>query len=162
MEWSISKLGRIERGETGKLTARDIEALCGVLGFNAETTAAMVGLNRQAAAKSWWHSFGDLIPEGFNVYVGLETSATQMDIYRPDIVPGLLQTADYARALDRVYFPNDSEEEQARRVELRMNRQTIITRKSSPTKVSVVLQESVLHTMVGGPAIMAGQLPAPR
>ncbi|MFE3001857.1 helix-turn-helix domain-containing protein [Nocardia sp. NPDC059246] len=158
MEWSISKLGRIERGETGKLTARDIEALCGVLGFTAETTAAMVGLNRQAAAKSWWHSFGDLIPEGFNVFVGLETSAQSMDIYRPDVVPGLLQTADYARALDRIYFPNDSEDEQDRRVQLRMNRQTIITRKARPTKTSVVLHESVLHTVVGGPAVMAGQL----
>ncbi|MBF6183518.1 helix-turn-helix domain-containing protein [Nocardia otitidiscaviarum] len=158
MEWSISKLGRIERGEIGKLTSRDVEALCGIVGFDAEMTAAMIGLNKQAAEKSWWHSFGDLIPEGFNVYVGLETSAHVMDVYRPDVVPGLLQTADYARALDRIYFPDDSEEEQERRVQLRCRRQTIVTRKSNPTKVGVVLHESVLHTNVGGPAVMAAQL----
>lgn len=158
MEWSISKLGRIERGETGKLTTRDVEALCGIVGFDAVTTTAMVGLNKQAAEKSWWHSFGDLIPEGFNVYVGLETSARSMDIFRPDIVPGLLQTADYARALDRIYFPDDSEAEQDRRVQLRSKRQTIVTRKSNPTEVAVVLHESVLHTVVGGPAVMSTQL----
>ncbi|PFW99831.1 hypothetical protein CJ469_04865 [Nocardia farcinica] len=158
MEWSISKLGRIERGETGKLTSRDIEALCDIIGFDPDTTAAMIGLNKQAAEKSWWHSFGDLIPEGFNVYVGLETSATALDIYRPDVVPGLLQTADYARALDRLYFPDDTDEESDRRVQLRHRRQKIITRKTNPTILDVVLHESVLHTVVGTAEVMAAQL----
>ncbi len=158
MEWSLSKLARIERGEVGKLTTRDVEALCAILDFDTERTAAMVGLNKQTAAKTWWHGFGDVIPEGFNVYVGLESTATTLDIYRPDIVPGLFQTADYARSLDRIYFPDDSEEEQENRIELRTGRQRIMTRKTSPARVNLVLHESVLHTVVGDSTVMAGQL----
>ncbi|WP_228001036.1 helix-turn-helix domain-containing protein [Nocardia australiensis] len=158
MEWSISKLGRIERGEEGKIRKADVQQLCDILGFSAERTAVMVGLAQQADVKSWWHAFGDLIPEGFVMYVDLEWTAHGMTIYRPDLVPGLLQTAAYARALDRIYFPHDSEEEQEGRVQLRMQRQAIITRKTNPTKVDVVLHESVLHTVVGSPATMAGQL----
>lgn len=158
MEWSLSKLARIERGEVGKLTTRDIEALCAILEFDSERTAAMVGLNKQIAAKTWWHGFGDVIPEGFNVYVGLESTAATLDIYRPDIIPGLFQTTDYARALDRIYFPDDSEDEQQSRIELRAGRRRIMTRRTSPAKVNLVLHESVLHTVVGEPAVMAEQL----
>lgn len=158
MEWSLSKLARIERGEVGKLTTRDVEALCAILEFDSERTAAMVGLNKQTAAKSWWHGFGDVIPAGFNVYVGLESSATALDIYRPDIIPGLFQTSDYSLALDRAYFPNDSEEEQQSRVEFRQSRQRIITRKTNPARVDLVLHESVLHTVVGSAAVMSSQL----
>jgi hypothetical protein len=158
MEWSISKLGRIERGEEGKLRIADVTQLCGILGFDADRTAVMVGLAQQADAKNWWHAFGDLIPEGFVMYVDLESTAHQMTIFRPDLVPGLLQTAAYARALDRIYFPHDSEEEQERRIRLRMQRQAILTRKTKPTRVEVVLHESVLRTVVGSPVAMAAQL----
>ncbi|MFE7796837.1 helix-turn-helix domain-containing protein [Nocardia sp. NPDC057440] len=158
MQWSPSKLSRLERGEPGKLYARDIELLCQILGFDTEQTAAMKGLAQQAVVKNWWHGFGDLIPEGFSVFVGLETSAVEMTIYRPDLVPGLFQTADYARALDRIWFAKDSEEEQDRRIQLRMSRQTVITRKTKPARVDIVLYESVLHAVVGGPRVMSAQL----
>ncbi|MFQ6327158.1 helix-turn-helix domain-containing protein [Nocardia sp. CWNU-33] len=158
MEWSISKLGRIERGEEGKIRKADVQQLCDILGFTPERTAVMVGLAQQADVKSWWHAFGDLIPDGFVMYVDLEWAAHEMTIYRPDLVPGLLQTAAYARALDRIYFPHDSEEEQEGRVRLRMERQAIVSRKTRPTRVDVVLHESVLHTIVGSPATMAAQL----
>ncbi|WP_330250704.1 helix-turn-helix domain-containing protein [Nocardia sp. NBC_00565] len=158
MEWSISKLGRIERGEEGKIRKADVQQLCDILGFGEERTAVMVGLAQQADVKSWWHAFGDLIPDGFVMYVDLEWTADAMTIYRPDLMPGLLQTAAYARALDRIWFPHDSEEEQEGRIRVRMERQAVITRKTNPTKVDVVLHESVLHTIVGSPATMAGQL----
>jgi transcriptional regulator with XRE-family HTH domain len=155
MEWSISKLGRIERGEEGKLRKADVQQLCEILGFGEDRTAVMVGLAQQADVKNWWHAFGDVIPEGFVMYVDMESSARELTIYRPDLVPGLLQTAAYARALDRIYFPRDSEDEQERRIRLRMERQSIVTRKTKPTRIDVVLHESVLHTIVGDPATMA-------
>ena len=158
MQWSISTQSRLERGELGKIRDRDLRELGQALGFTDEETAAMVGLLQQAAEKRWWHSFGDLIPESFDVYVGLETDAYSLDIYRPDIVPGLFQTADYAAALDRIYFPTDSEEEQDRRIQLKLRRQAIITRKAKPVNVDLVLNESVLNMTVGSPAIMAAQL----
>ncbi|MFI2281481.1 helix-turn-helix domain-containing protein [Nocardia beijingensis] len=158
MEWSISKLGRIERGEEGKLRKADVQQLCEILDFSEDRTAVMVGLAQQADVKNWWHAFGDLIPDGFVMYVDMESSAHEMTIYRPDLVPGLLQTAAYARALDRTYFPHDSEDEQERRIRLRMERQSILTRKTKPTRIDVVLHESVLHTIVGDPATMAALL----
>ncbi|MFF7938497.1 helix-turn-helix domain-containing protein [Nocardia gamkensis] len=158
MEWSISKLGRIERGEEGKLRKADVQQLCEILGFSEDRTAVMVGLAQQADVKNWWHAFGDLIPDGFVMYVDMESSAHEMTIYRPDLVPGLLQTAAYARALDRTYFPHDSEDEQERRIRLRMERQSILARKMKPTRIDVVLHESVLHTIVGDPATMAALL----
>lgn len=158
MQWSVSTQHRIEKGEFGNLRDRDIELLCTTLEFDAEKSAAMLGLFKQGAEKNWWHSFGDLIPAGFNIYVELEAAAKEMSIYRPDLVPGLLQTDEYARALDRIWFPRDSADEQDRRIELRMSRQKIITRNISPTGVDVVLHEAVLHSIVGDADVMAGQL----
>ncbi|MFC3964219.1 helix-turn-helix domain-containing protein [Nocardia jiangsuensis] len=91
IEMSASALQRIEAGETTRLRGRDIEALCDVYGVPPETTAAFVGLARQANVKSWWHQYGDLIPPDFNVYVGLESVAAQIYSYQPELIPGLLQ-----------------------------------------------------------------------
>ncbi|MBF6132275.1 hypothetical protein IU501_04615 [Nocardia otitidiscaviarum] len=108
--------------------------------------------------KTWYNSFNDLIRANFDVYLRMETGARSMEIFRPDLVPGLLQTADYARSLNRIYFPNELEEEQDRRIELKLKRQAIITRKKNPVIVDLALHESALHSMVGNEAIMAAQL----
>ncbi len=158
MQWSVSTQSRLERGELGKLRDRDLQLLGEVLGFKDGETAAMIGLLRQTAEKSWWHSFGDVILESFGVYVGLETDARSLDIYRPDIVPGLFQTAEYAATLNRIFFPKDSEDEQQRRIQLGRQRQMILTRKAKPATVNLVLQEAVLRTVVGGSSVMAAQL----
>ncbi|WP_280355386.1 helix-turn-helix domain-containing protein [Nocardia otitidiscaviarum] len=157
-DWSVSTQSRLERGEVGRLRQRDIELVCRSLGLTDDETAAMAGMFKQGAEKTWWHSFGDLIPESFNVYIELENEARTLEIYRPDLVPGLLQTAGYARVLDRIYFPYATEEEQARRIELRMKRQRIITRRASPVVVDAVLHEAVVHSQVGDRVTMAAQM----
>ncbi|WP_330228513.1 helix-turn-helix domain-containing protein [Nocardia sp. NBC_00508] len=158
MQWSKSKLARIEKAEGGGLLRElDIRELCRVLGFDDDMTTAMVELSRQSDAKCWWHTFDDVIRKSFNMYVGLESSATSLTMFRPNLVPGLLQTPDYARALDRIYFPDDTAEELDRRVQLRIKRQALIARRSRPTTLKVVLHESVLRTLVGGRKIMAAQ-----
>ncbi|MEV6137169.1 DUF5753 domain-containing protein [Nocardia sp. NPDC051990] len=78
-------------------------------------------------------------------------------ICHPVIVPGILQTADYARTLDRHYFPNDSDGELERHVALRMQQQHSVTRQRQPVRLSVILHENVLRTIVGGPRVMAAQ-----
>ncbi|MEU0499466.1 helix-turn-helix transcriptional regulator [Nocardia sp. NPDC005998] len=158
MQWSHSKYSRLERGEPGKVLDRDLTALGEVLEIPEGKVAAMIDLAHQVAEKTWYNTFDDLIRENFDVYMRLETDAHAMGIYRPDLVPGLLQTAEYARALNRIYFPKDSEEEQDRRIELKLQRQNIITRKKSPIGVDLMLHESALHSMVGDTAIMATQL----
>ncbi|MFI5780493.1 DUF5753 domain-containing protein [Nocardia sp. NPDC051570] len=118
----------------------------------------MIGLLHQPLMENWWRSFMDVMLGSFDVYLSLEAEARVLDIYQPHVVPGLFQTGDYAAALDRIYFPNDSEEDKRRRIELKLRRQRIITRKSRPVAVTLVLHETVLRTIVGGPAVMAAQL----
>ncbi|MEU7766499.1 helix-turn-helix transcriptional regulator [Nocardia sp. NPDC049190] len=155
---SSSVLQRLEKGQATRLKVRDIQAICVVLEMSDEMTTTLIGLLRQGAEKSWWHEYGSLIPASVDVYVGLETAARRLTTYQPSLVPGLLQTPDYARVLIRNASPCESDAEHARRVELRTKRQAIVTRKYQPAALDVTLHESVLHTAVGGPRVLATQL----
>lgn len=158
MEWGKSTLQRLEKGQTERVRVREVEDLCELYGVDEEKAAALKGLAQQAPARSWWHAYGDLIPAGFNLYVGLEAAARELTVYQPLVIPGLLQIADYARTLDRSYFPEDTDTELDRRVELRIQRQAIILRKRSPAAASVVLHEAAIRTRVGDRRVMAAQL----
>ncbi|WP_067698381.1 helix-turn-helix domain-containing protein [Nocardia jejuensis] len=158
MEWNKSTLSRLERGLTEKVRVRDVLSLCDAYGLDDKKTAAAKSLAEQTPAKSWWHAYADLIPAHSNLFVGLEAGAKVLTIFQPLIVPGLLQTADYARALDRTYFPADTESELDRRIELRTQRQHVILRQRRPAEALIVLHEAVLHTVVGSRRAMAAQL----
>jgi transcriptional regulator with XRE-family HTH domain len=155
---SSSVLQRLEKGAATRLRARDVEALCDVLGMTQDMTAAMVGLHQQGAAKSWWHEYGSVIPADFDVYVGLEAAARKLSVYQPSLVHGLLQTPDYARALIRAANPTEDSRDHERRVELRMKRQAIVTRRHQPIMLDMVFHESVLRSTVGGADVMSPQL----
>lgn len=155
---SASTLQRIERGMVAHLREVDIAALCGMYGFDEEHTAAMKALAVQGNELSWWCEYDDLLPANFDFYVGLEASACRLTTYEPELVPGLLQTPAYASALFHIGYPDDSADEHARRVQLRMRRQMRITRKHRPAELDVILRESVLRCMVGGSKVMAAQL----
>lgn len=154
---SSSTLQRMEMG-TAAARAADLDALCKIYGFDAGHTEAMKGLAAQGNEKSWWYEYGDVMPENFDFFVGLEASAQRLTTYEPELVPGLLQTPAYASVLIRSAYPDDGAEEHARRVKLRMRRQTRITRKHQPATFDVILRESVLHGMVGGSKVMATQI----
>ncbi len=158
MEWGASTLQRLEKGQSDRIRTIDIQELCRIYGIPDELSDGLKGLAQQAAVKSWWHAYGDLIPENFDIYVGLEASAQKLTSYQSEIVLGLLQIADYARALNRLGYPDDSDAEIERRVQLRMQRQALITRKVAPATVNVILHESVLRRVVGGAKVMAAQL----
>ncbi|WP_039794841.1 helix-turn-helix domain-containing protein [Nocardia araoensis] len=155
---SSSVLQRLEKGVATRLKVRDIEALCDALEMPPEMTAAMIGLHQQGAAKSWWHEYGTVIPADFDVYVGLETAARKLTVYQPSLVHGLLQTPDYARVLIRAANPTEDSHAHEKRVELRMKRQTIVTRKHQPIELDMVFHESVLRSTVGGADVMGPQL----
>ncbi|MEV5646681.1 helix-turn-helix transcriptional regulator [Nocardia sp. NPDC052254] len=158
MEWNKSTLSRLERGLTERVRVRDVSGLCEVYGLDQEKTDAARQLAEQTPARSWWRSYGDVIAAKFNTYVALEGDASELAIYQPLIVPGILQTADYARTVDRQYFSNGTDEELERRVALRMQRQHCVTRQRQPIRLSVILHENVLRTVVGDPRMMAAQL----
>ncbi|MFD6351871.1 helix-turn-helix domain-containing protein [Nocardia tengchongensis] len=155
---STSVLQRLESGIPTRLKVRDLQAICEVLEMPGDAADAMVGLLQQAGEKSWWHEYDSVIPANFDVYVGLETAARRLTTYQPALVPGLLQTSDYARALIHAVKPEESPADHQRRVDLRMRRQAKVFRKYQPLVLDVVLHEAALRCKVGGEAVMAAQL----
>lgn len=157
-ELSKSGLHRIETAQVAKVKIREIRALCETFGVPVDETSRVLKLAEQAQVKSWHTAFDGLYSDStFNMYVGLEAAARQLVAYH-EIVPGLLQTADYARALISAFYRDSSPEDIDRRVELRLKRQAVVTRKSVPVKLELLLHESALHRVVGGPRVMAAQL----
>ncbi|MEV6320778.1 helix-turn-helix transcriptional regulator [Nocardia sp. NPDC051787] len=155
---SASTLQRIEKGMVANLREVDLEALCKIYGFDANQTEAMKALAARGDVQNWWNEYDDLIPAKFDFFMGLEASAQKLTTYESELVPGLLQTPAYASALIHAVYPDDSAEEHARRVQLRMRRQTRITRKFQPVALDVILRQSVLHGVVGGYKVMSSQM----
>jgi len=157
LEWSEAKIWRIETGQTS-LRSLDVEAMCNVYGAPTELAKSLMALAKETKARGWWHSYGDVIPEDFDLYIGLEEAASQLAWYESELVPGLLQTDDYARTLIRAANPTDDDQEIERRVHVRTARQALLTRATAPPTLAVVLDEAILRRPVGGEKVMAGQL----
>lgn len=158
-ELSKSTLQRLEAADSVKLRIRDVQALCEIYEAEDEDVKRATDLAKQAQVKSWLlTAFGGLYSNtAFKTYVGLEASAKQLITYQ-EVIPGLLQTADYARTLVGSFLPGNDPEDIDRRVELRMRRQAIITRRAKPVKFEALIHESALHRVVGGSRIMKPQL----
>lgn len=157
LEWSEAKIWRIETGQTS-MRSFDVENMCRIYGAPVDLTEALMALAKETKAKGWWLSYSDVINEGFDVYIGLEEAANELRWYEAELVPGLLQTEDYARTLIRSDNPGTDDDEIERRVQLRVARQSLITRKTSPPALQIVLNESILRRPVGGREVMKVQL----
>ena len=157
LEWSETKMWRIETGQVS-LRSHDVDTMCRVYGVAPGLTDALKGLAKETKARGWWHAYGDVIPDWFDVYVGLEEAAQAINIYQSELVPGLFQTAGYARVVIGVRGVGADAEDLERRVLLRMTRQSLVTRVTDPTQLNVVVNEAVLRRPVGGTQVMAGQL----
>ncbi|MDL4773044.1 helix-turn-helix transcriptional regulator [Actinomadura xylanilytica] len=157
LEWSEAKMWRIETGQTS-LRSLDVEAMCRTYGAPDELREALMGLAKETKGKGWWHAYGNVIPDGFDLYIGLEEAAESLEEYSPELIPGLLQTPDYHRALLDKSRPDLQPDEVDRRVQLRAQRQSLVTRVTSPPTLGVVLNEAVVRRLVGGPEVMAVQL----
>jgi transcriptional regulator with XRE-family HTH domain len=146
---------RIEKAEVG-LRIPYVRELLRVYGVPAAEADDFVTLAREANQPGWWYKYRDVLPEWFSAYVSLESEASVIRLYEPHYVPGLLQTHDYATALMRVGFPNESKQDVGRRVALRMKRQDLLAKPEAPN-VWAILDETVLRRPVGGPEVMRAQ-----
>jgi len=156
---SESKISRMELGRVG-FKERDVADLLNLYGLDdAEERERLLALAKDANNPGWWHRYGDVLPSWFQSYLGLEAAAERIRTYETQFVPGLLQTVDYARAVVRIGQVTLKPEEIERRVELRMDRQRIITR-PRPVRLWAVLDEAVLRRPVGGPKVLRGQIEA--
>jgi transcriptional regulator with XRE-family HTH domain len=154
---SGSKMSRLETGRVG-FKPRDISDLLTLYGVtDDQERATLQELARQASARGWWHDFADVMPAWFEPYVGLEEAASSIRCYESQLIPALLQTADYAQAIARLGHPAGSADEIKRRVSLQLTRQAVLSR---PTLASLwlVLDEAALRRPVGSPEVMRGQL----
>jgi hypothetical protein len=157
LEWSEAKIWRIETGQTS-MRSHDVEAMCRVYGAPDELTEALKGLARETKGRGWWHSYGDVIPSWFDLYIELEAAAREMCVYQSELVPGLFQTADYIRTMLATYRSDLDSNEIERRVGLRIARQAVLTRATARPTVAVMLNEAVLHRAIGGRRVMRDQL----
>jgi transcriptional regulator with XRE-family HTH domain len=151
--FSMSKLSRMETGQ-GVSTARDIRDLCVLYGVNegAERDLLMK-LAADGRQRAWWQSY-DL---GYETYVGLEAEALAISAFQSSVIHGLLQTAEYARALHEGALPRFGPERIEMQIEAMLTRQRVLTREN-PSRLAVVLDEAALHRPVGGRRVMAAQL----
>lgn len=147
---------RLEKAEVA-LRPVYVEKLLETYGAERQVIQEFVELAERANEPGWWHSYRDAVPSWFTAYVSLETSAKTLRTYEPQYVTGLLQTPDYAHAVLRGGLPNGSEEEVARRVELRLRRQSLLEKTEAPT-LWVVMEEAVLHRAVGSSEVMREQI----
>jgi transcriptional regulator with XRE-family HTH domain len=153
---SGSKMSRLETGRVG-FKPRDIADLLTLYGVTDEQErATLQELARQASARGWWHDFADVMPAWFEPFVGLEEAASSIRVYEIQLVPALLQTAGYARAVARLRHPGGSDVEITRRVSLQKTRQDVVTR-AAPAHLWVVLDEAALRRPVGSPEVMRAQ-----
>ncbi len=147
---------RMEKAEVG-LRIPYVKELLRTYGVLAQEIEDFVRLAREANQPGWWYKYRDVLPDWFRAYVSLESEASVIRLYEPHYVPGLLQTEDYAAALLRIGFPNDSPEEIRRRADLRLKRQDLLDKPEAPA-VWAVLDETVLRRPVGGADVMRAQI----
>ena len=153
---SRSKISRVEHGRVS-FKERDVADLLSLYGVaDAEERAALLNLAREANTPGWWHAYSDVLSAWLEPYVGLEAAASVIRTYQIQFVPGLLQTEAYARALIR-QGAAASDEEIARRSELRASRQEILRRPGAP-QLWVLVDEGALRRPVGSREIVREQL----
>ena len=99
-----------------------------------DVTEALTSLAKETKAKGWWYSYDDAIPEWFELYVGLESAASRLRHYEPELIPGLLQTPAYTAEVFRVGKPEMPEAQINRGVAVRLARQAILTRSCPPRR----------------------------
>jgi transcriptional regulator with XRE-family HTH domain len=156
LECSASKISRIETGRVS-VSPRDVRDMLDLYGVPGEQRDDLVQLARESRHKGWWHAYSDAIQPRFATYIGLENAASEIRIYEVALIPALLQTQDYARAVitaGSVGAPDDVAE---RSVAVLMARQPLLTG-DDPPRVWAVLDEAALRRRVGGAGLMRLQL----
>ena len=157
--WHQSKVSRIETGSSG-VTPSDVTRLLDAYGVDdihlrslLEALAGSAG----GGGTGWWHAYRGLIPPQYRDFISLESQARDARTLETSVVPGLLQTADYARAVTRASLDGLPPDRLDSLVEVRLARQGVLYARP-PLRLSAVLDEAVLRREVGGSRVMREQL----
>lgn len=158
--WHQSKVSRIETGTSGVKPA-DVRLLLDAYGLAdvqlREVLLVLAGSEDNGGRHHWWHAYRGVLPPTYRDFISLESQASAMRTLETTVVPGLLQTPEYARAVTEAALEGASEERLDTLVEVRLARQDVL-RADPPLELSAVLDEAVLRRQVGGPGVMTRQL----
>ena len=155
----ISKLSRIESGDR-TISQVDLAGILTVYGLTPGSARweRLSALAASAAEKDWWDAYSDHIEPGFMEWLGLEDVAARISTFQTALIPSLLQTPDYARAVEQARQPHRSPGDIDTAVDISRKRQGVLTRAEDPADLEVILDESALRREVGGRRVAAEQL----
>lgn len=154
--WEQSKISRMETAKM-RITSGEVMELCETYGVHGDKRDQLVLLARSARQKDWWRDYSDYVKKGFIDFLAFEDEARTSCGYEAQVIPGILQCADYARAI-LLGTEKRRNDEVERHVELRVKRQERVTKSKDPLQIYAVIDEAVLHRHVEPPGVMAAQL----
>jgi transcriptional regulator with XRE-family HTH domain len=155
LDCSASKIRRIETGQVS-VSPRDVRDLLQIYGAPDDQRDSLIQLARESRQKGWWQAYGDSVEPHLATYLGMESTASEIRVYRGSKLPGLLQTEEYARTVVGANSPGIPRPGNERSVAYRMERQQ--QAKTRRPRLSVVLDEAALRRHIGGPDVMRAQL----
>lgn len=157
LECDRSKISRIETGQRG-IRPKELRELLTEYGVPDREQAALVAIASRGGRRGWWHPYADVLPGPYLDYVIMESAAAEIMTYEAQVVPDLLQTDDYTRAIiaaEPGYATDQQREEAAAAM---ATRRQVILGSPAERRLTVILGEAALHQAVGGPGVMAGQI----
>src|SRR5581483_10270324 len=155
LECDRSKISRIETGQRG-IRPKELRELLTEYGVPEVEQQALVGLARRGGQGGWWDEYSDVVPEAVAEYFIMETVAAEVMTYEAQLVPDLLQTPDYARAIAAAAPGSDADDRADRLTAAKAARQDVTLGRA--VRLSVVIGEAALRQVVGGPEVMAARL----
>jgi hypothetical protein len=153
LDFSVSKLSRIENAQV-LIDVHWVKSMLDVYDVGGARWSELLDLAREAQQPGWWRAYG----LGNNSYIAFETEASRLQEFTVSYVPGILQTADYARALMRAVPLRRTAEQLENEIAARMYRRHRLTAVENPLEFVAVVDESALHRPVGGPDVQRRQL----
>lgn len=154
--WSPSKVSRIETAQS-EITSGDLRKLLALYEVSGSQRDRLLELGRNAQQRGWWDAYGDTLRPEAATFLALEADAESVRWFAPVVLPGLLQTEQYARHVINSHMLIAPPARVERLVQVRLTSQDVLSRKR-PLDVAIVLDEAVLRRPVGGPQVLAGQL----
>jgi transcriptional regulator with XRE-family HTH domain len=157
LECDRSKISRIETGQRG-IRPKELRELMAEYGVPASEQLALLAISSRGGQHSWWHPYADVWSDAYLDYVIMESAASEIMAYEAQLIPDLLQTDDYARAIAAAEpgFLTDQQREDA--VAAKAVRRQVVLGGSSAVRLGVILGEGALRQAVGGPDVLAGQI----
>jgi len=157
MDWSLSKMNRIEKAKTN-ISTNDLKVLLPLYGIiDKERTDELVALARGARQPGWWSPYSEFAPPRLLELIDYESASAAISQFETMFVPGILQTDEYASAILQAFYDEKPTAERVTALlELRTKRRDLVSSENAP-EFSFVLDESVIHRVVGSPAITGRQ-----